>query len=100
MSAGALVAGLRELADWLDAHPELPPRDHEFPPLRLLYSVAAPENVWLAAAMLNVPGEDDGRGHTTATRDFGQVCLHVFHVADEAMARYAAETSYHGAVTP
>jgi len=104
-SAG-FVAGLRQLADFLEAHPDLPapyggetvtafPEAGEEEAVR----VAAVDH---AAAVLGVEARwRAGGGQYVAVRVFaGAVAYAVAVVTGRYMARYDAERSYAGSVTP
>jgi hypothetical protein len=96
---GAAIAGLRELADFLDANPDVPVdlygwTFHAFP--RAETDAAARAAVDQAAAVLNVPVTDDTAraGHYYARRMFGPVTYAVVHIPAEAAAAAAARGSY------
>lgn len=73
---GRFIAGLRDLANYLDANPAIPsPRDitvHVFPPdgsnAEMLAEIDA-----IAGRIGATPNNDSPRGHYCAIRDFGPV---------------------------
>lgn len=96
MSAATdLASGLRQFADFLDAHPHLP--GMQFPAMSLPVD---PTDVCEWSAALATPVADNGKGHRVVESEFGPLRLAVHHVSGEAMARYDALHSYSGAVTP
>src|SRR5579875_3486959 len=100
----AFIAGLRELADYLDRHPAVP-----VPTCGTDISLhtAATEDggrgqVAHIAAQLGVTVTDDTRngGHLTATRLFGPIGYTVISIPATVMAAHHAFDSYYGCVTP
>jgi len=101
-----VIGGLRQLADWLDAHPDVPVSPfgwdvHVYPS----YSASEAERraeVDRIAAILGVPVRDDtaDAGHYTATRVFGRVAYEAVCVPDQRRAAHRALMSYDGAITP
>jgi hypothetical protein len=102
----AFVAGLRELVDFLVAHPEVP-----VPPYPVHLSFAAPiadavdpddAGMAFVADAARVLGVDVYRhdGGARAERRFGRVWYGVSYALRAAAARYSAALSYDGAVQP
>ncbi|MFI6208902.1 hypothetical protein ACIBAI_21245 [Streptomyces sp. NPDC051041] len=81
----AFLAGLRELIDFLTAHPALAvPRYASFAVLvDAPDSAARRDGVESVAAPLGVPTEDTGRGYFHARRDFGPISYAVVGVPPE-----------------
>ncbi|MEZ7006939.1 hypothetical protein [Streptomyces sp. AD55] len=81
----AFLAGLRELIDFLTAHPDVVVPRH--PSLVVLVdaidSAARLDGVQSGAAPLGVPAEDIGRGCFGARRDFGPISYGVVAVPPE-----------------
>jgi hypothetical protein len=102
----ALIAGLRGLADFLAAHPDVPvpPGYHEtvvhvFPDGDTDDERRA--GVDAAASVLGTRTADpDGHGHYQAERKFGPVTYAVLAISDAARAAHAAGTSYYDCVAP
>lgn len=98
------IAGLRELADWLDAHPEAP-----IPPYPdLNWSVgclgfdddSGVAYVCNLAATLGTQPQLDDCGYARVDRQFGSIRYGASYVPRTAMAAYHAALSYDGAVQP
>lgn len=104
------IAGLRALADFLAAHPDLPvPRCPELTVHTGLDGVGgrlpdeqARAEVDRVAAVLGVPAAaaDCDDSHYSARRMFGPVEYGAIAIRSEHMRRHAAYTSYSGAVEP
>lgn len=98
------VAGLLDLACFLEAHPDVPVPQHgtRILPCTDDGSGDTRRAVDEFAALTGVAVDDtwEARGHYHATRAFGTVEYHVYTVSNEAMARHHAESSYHGCVQP
>ncbi|MBQ0828183.1 hypothetical protein ABZ669_00475 [Streptomyces hirsutus] len=81
----AFLAGLRELIDFLTAHPDVVVPRHAS--LVVLVdatdSAARLDGVQSVAAPLSVPAEDIGRGYFGARRDFGPISYGVVGVPPE-----------------
>jgi ABC-type nitrate/sulfonate/bicarbonate transport system substrate-binding protein len=98
----ALVAGLREAAAWIETHPEAPvPRMADLS----IFPRGTDEEKWAevdrVAAVLGVDTQEwSGGGQYVARRRFGPVTLEVIAHTLGHMARYQAETTYSGAVSP
>ncbi|MBN6056409.1 hypothetical protein JYK22_31060, partial [Nonomuraea sp. RK-328] len=99
----AIVTGLRRLADFLDAHPDIP------------VSATAPlyhftrggsdadqrAEIDQIAVRLGSPVEDETEyGHYTTAISFGPIEYRAIAITAEARARHAAAASYHGCVQP
>jgi hypothetical protein len=94
---GATIAGLRQLADYLQAHPDVPIPRHG---IEILVSVDSRETVQAAADALDV-GTREARGGFEAGRQFGGgVSLNVYVLSEQRIAEWSALTSYSGRVTP
>lgn len=103
-----LIAAIREMADWLEANPDLP-APHSVHAQHSIYTRTLPESERLsivesAADAMSVPAEYTDRT-ATASRAFdagpsGYVTYTVHANTDVGRDLYAAETSYHGAVDP
>jgi hypothetical protein len=98
------ITGLRQLADYLDTHPDVP-----VPPYGTTIDVHADSadnggksQVDTVAAQLGVPVQDDTAedGHYSAMRDFSSVGYCVVAIPDARRQRYLAHASYWGCVTP
>jgi hypothetical protein len=98
------ITGLRELADYLEAHPAVP-----VPVYGTDITVGADPTedggrgqVAHIAAMLGATITDDTRqgGHFTATRMFGPIGYTVVSIPATVMAAHYAHDSYYGYVTP
>jgi hypothetical protein len=103
---GKVIAGLRELADFLDQHPGAPVpaygwdlniytgnRDGEAAARAQVGQVAA----LLGAEVCDQTGEG---GHCTAERCFGLVCYRAVFIPERRMAAHRALMSYSGTVIP
>jgi hypothetical protein len=98
------IAGLRELADFLDAHPNVP-----VPRYGTTITVNADSTddggkaqVDAASRQLGAPVHDDTEdsGHYSTIRAFGRIGYDVVAISDAAMERHHAHYSYLGSVTP
>lgn len=101
----ALVAGLRALARFLAAHPDVPvPESYHaqditvFPPGADDDEKRAAVDA-IAAALGVTPGDDGGRSHYRAVRKFGPVAYEAFFVSSAYRARSDALDSYRDAIT-
>jgi hypothetical protein len=89
----ALIAGLRDLADFLEAHPDLP---LPFLGGGISYHAhgtdgEARAEVDRIAAILDVPAAArDNDDHYEASRDFGGVAYRAMAVRQDALRRYTA----------
>lgn len=95
------IAGLRALADFLEAHPLLPTPVFAdvtvFPPRDV--DEAMRTEIRRVAALLNAP-TSTRRGHCETGRDFGPVSYRVVAVLADARARWDAVTAFADAVMP
>jgi hypothetical protein len=98
------ITGLRQLADFLDAHPDIP-----VPPYGTTIDVHAESTdnggqaqVDAVAEQLGTPVQDDTAegGHYRTVRDFSSVGYVVVAIPDASYRRYLAHSSYRGCVTP
>lgn len=100
----AAIAGLREAADYLEAHPELPVSRHwdltvhtgAATGIDSRDDAAGTAQVNAAADALGV--EPSGTTHYRATRRFGGIAYEVLHIDSRYMDEYEAKTSYDGNV--
>lgn len=98
-------SGLRQLADYLDAHPDIPVALFGWD---LLVGAdgdndtAKKAELDRIAAVLGVPVDykSAGTGHYSAVRSFGPISYHAYHVTTKAKATYQAHMTYADAVTP
>jgi hypothetical protein len=100
----AFIIGLRDLADYLAAHPAVPVPEHG---TDIIVHAASTDDGGCAqvdrfACQLGVPVENDLAcdGHYGAARSVGPVGYPMTAISDAAMARHHAHGSYHGCVTP
>jgi hypothetical protein len=98
------ITGLRQLADYLDTHPDVP-----VPPYGTTIDVHADladnggkAQVDAVAAQLGVEVHDETAkdGHYTAMRDFSSVGYCVVAIPESRYQRHLAYSTYHGCVTP
>ena len=96
------IDALRQLADFLDAHPDVP-----VPHYGTTITVSADssdaggrDQVDAAAEQLGTPVQDDEDGHYSTIRAFGPIGYDVVAISDASMARYRAHDSYWNSVTP
>lgn len=100
-----VITGLRQLADFLEAHPGVPVGrygwDLNIYPDRGQDDTAARAEVDRIAAILSVtPTDETGRGgHYLATRAFGLISYAAVHVPERRMAEHYALMSYRHCVT-
>ncbi|GAA1618969.1 hypothetical protein GCM10009733_014140 [Nonomuraea maheshkhaliensis] len=97
----AFVAGLRALADLLEAHPDIPtPRStivHHFVPDAQDAEMCA--EIDRLAALLG-SRIDSENTHYTTSLFFGPIQYRAVAILAESRARHAAHDSYRGCVTP
>jgi len=100
----AVVAGLRELAGFLEAHPDVPVDRYG---IRCVSSLgegdgdeAAVGRVEAMAAALGVEARHHPPGYWGAQRRFGPVLYGGSYVARDEMAAHEAAQSYKGSVEP
>ncbi|MGW4475849.1 hypothetical protein ACWENQ_39800 [Nonomuraea sp. NPDC004354] len=97
-----LISGIRELANFLENHPDIPaPYSLDaiaFPGPNRRYTKQCAEIDRVAdATNANV---QDRAGHYTAQIEFGHVRYRLVAISDQARAEYDALMSYNGSVTP
>ena len=101
---GQYIAGLRELADFLDAHPDVP-----VPLYGTTITVNADSTdtggkaqVDAAAEQLGTPVHDDtdDSGHYSTIRAFGRIGYDIVAISDASYARYLAHSTYYDCVAP
>lgn len=99
-----LITGLRDLADYLETHPELPAPDSADVTVIVPRTTdqAMRAEVERVARLLDSPidPEDVSYGHHRTGLDFGPVRYRLVAVLAGARARYDALHSYYGAVVP
>jgi hypothetical protein len=99
----AFITGLRDLADYLAAHPAVPVPEHG---ADIIVHASSTDDGGCAqvdriARQLDVPVENElAYGHYRAARSFGPVGYRIVAISDHAMARHYAHESYHGYVIP
>ncbi len=104
-----LVAGLRELADWIETHPDLPLP--AYPNFTWATSAAVAGGgdfddaaglayITAVARELDTTVRDSGDGYCSADRKFGPVSFGASHAGNAGMAQFRAALSYDGAVQP
>ena len=98
------ITGLRDLADYLAAHPGLPVPVYGrqiIVPLNP-YDEGGSFQVRKYARLLGVPVTDEAAtgGNCYAEKPFGSVIYKLVAIPDDSMARYHALTSYDGCVDP
>ncbi|MCP9947324.1 DUF6197 family protein [Actinomadura madurae] len=98
----AMVAGLRELADFIEARTDLPvPNSTKFVHHPDGTDEEERAEVDRIARILGAEPEASAGGHHyLVTRRFGPVAFEAVAITDEHMARYTALMSYGGAVEP
>jgi hypothetical protein len=98
------ITGLRQLADYLDTHPDVP-----VPPYgdRIDVHADSTDNggkaqVDAMAEKLGTPVQDDTAegGHYRTVREFGSIAYVVVAIPDVSYARYLAHNSYRDCVDP
>ena len=100
-----VISGLRQLADWLDEHPDVP-----VPPFGWDLNVythadddaASRADVDQIAAILGAQVQDDTArgGHYRTQRSFGLISYGAVHVSARNSAALGALMSYQDCVTP
>ncbi|XRQ08895.1 hypothetical protein ACN3XK_72505 [Actinomadura welshii] len=98
------IAGLRALADFLEANPAVPVKEYGetyHVPIRADDDATAAAIVDKTAALLGVNAEHDTArgGHYLATRTFGRIAYTVFHIPEQARAAHLARDSYRTNIT-
>jgi hypothetical protein len=98
------INGLRQLADFLDTHPDVP-----VPPYGTTIDVhvdstdhGGKAQVDAVAEQLGASVDDDTAesGHYRTMRDFGYVGYCAVAISDASYRRYLADKTYWGCVTP
>jgi hypothetical protein len=101
---GRFISALRELADYLDRHPAIPVPKHGA--TIALHAATADDGgraqVDRIAGLLDAAVNDETArgGHYWAVRNFGPIGYEVVAITAAYHARYAADSSYRGCVTP
>jgi hypothetical protein len=100
-----VIAGLRQAADYLDAHPGVPVSEPGWDLLAFpapgTRDPAGRAEVDRVAAVLGVrPGTAVPGGHYRAVRAFGPVTYQFIHITAREQAAHRALMSYSGAVIP
>ncbi|WP_021594051.1 hypothetical protein [Actinomadura welshii] len=93
------ILGLRALADFLEANPDVPVNEfgHDLTvSVRTGDDVSAVALVDATAALLGVDVADDTDrgGHYTATRTFGRISYRIVHIPQRRREEYHARDSY------
>ncbi|GAA3645214.1 hypothetical protein GCM10022224_004740 [Nonomuraea antimicrobica] len=100
-SRPAFVAGLRALADFLEARPDIPtPRStvvHHFVPDAQDTEMRAEIDRLATLLGSHLDGEDS---HVTTSLRFGPIEYRAVAILADSRARYDAHNSYRGCVTP
>ena len=106
LSRAKVIAGLRQLADYLDTHSGLPVcifgwDVNVYPPHRATEAEGRAE-IDRIAALLGIPVTDEtaDEGHYIARRAFGLVTYSAVWVPDRRRAAHAALMSYSGCISP
>jgi hypothetical protein len=100
-----IITGLRQLADYLHAHPDLPVSEHGWDLSDYTLRVSDDQgraDVDRIAAILGVTPADDtrGGGHYTAAKAFGPITYRYVHVPARRRAIHDAWSSYADSITP
>lgn len=98
------IAGLRALADFLEATPDVPVAEYgrEYTLYtRDCHDTCGRAEVDRIAALLGVPVTDDTDrdGHYTAERAFGRIVYRIVHIPARRTAEYEARNSYRDNIT-
>jgi hypothetical protein len=99
----AFITGLRNLADFLDAHWDVPvPRYGTRIQLHAERDDDGRTEVDQFARQLGTFADDQltRHGHYEAGKKFGPIDYRMIHITEAAMDKWHATTSYDGAVTP
>ncbi len=102
----AFIAALRDLAGFLEGHPDVPvPESWHTKQITVFPDGDTDEQrragVDAAAGALGVTAADpDGSGHYQAARRFGSLAYQVLAISDARRAAYDAGSSYYDCVTP
>jgi hypothetical protein len=99
------IAGLRALADFLEANPAVPVEEygwtvHHYP--RGHGDACERAEVGRIAALLDTtPVDDTGRGgHLVVSKTFGRITYKAVHIPVRQMAEHDARMSYRNNITP
>jgi hypothetical protein len=100
-----VIGGLRQLADWLDAHPDVPVSpfgwDLSIYPQFAEDADRAAEVDRIAAILgVDVTDQTGDGGHYIASRAFGLITYEAVHIPRARRAASAALMSYRDCVTP
>ena len=100
-----IIDGLRQLADYLAAHPAVPVAPYGWDLLVSSHRDTDTEGIAeidRIAAILGVTVKDDtsNGGHYTAARAFGPISYQAFHISARSKAAYRAYMTYADHVTP
>ena len=106
LARAKIIAGLRQLADYLDTHPLVPVCifgwDLTVYSIRAATEAGRRAEVDRIAALLGVPVTDQTRhgGHYTASRSFGLITYNAICVPDQRRAAHEALMTYADCITP
>lgn len=105
LARAQVIDGLRQLADYLDTHPDVPVNEYGYDLNG--YTTRSTDTTERAAvdqvaAALDVPVDDETRdgGHYIAARTFGRITYRFIHVPARRRAEHQAWASYSTSVTP
>jgi hypothetical protein len=102
------IAGLRQLADYLEDHPGLPVKEfgleyNVYADTRNDTDADAAGRAWvdqIAVVLGATPTDDSARdGHYWVSTTFGRVSYRAVHIPSRAWARHRAEDSYRNNIT-
>jgi hypothetical protein len=103
-SRARLITGLRDLAEYLEANPDVPAPfniDVMVFPHREHDAAMCAEIDRVAKILGAHPADERAEsGHYTVTRSFGPVTYSAIAILADARARHDAQMSYHGSVIP
>jgi hypothetical protein len=106
LARAKVITGLRQLADYLEAHPGLPVNiygwDVQVYPGHRATEAEGRAEVDQIATALGVLADDETEdvGHYTARRSFGLVTYAAVWIPHRRRAVHEALMSYHGCITP
>lgn len=100
-----IISGLRQLADYLDAHPAIPVAPYGWELLVGTYRTSDPDGIAeidRIAANLGVTAQGDiaDGDHYAAIRTFGPITYRAFHIPSASRAVHRAFMTYCNSVTP
>jgi hypothetical protein len=102
-----IIQGLRDLADFLQAHPEVPVQPYSihcinyYPVIENDDDAAACAEVTRVAGLLGVePAWNHSGTHYSAVKRFGLIRYEAVLVTEASMAAHHAAATYDGCVTP